>query len=755
MQRLSTNDKLRAMLNAKDYDEDDQEIQEAVKEEQERARNRLRRTSLYGGGARAKIPKIKQIKKKLESPFKVLDPQLLPSKNDQLSSAVPPGAHNDRYQLVQFPTTKNRNDADRVFYTTSSMTDGIIHTPYQPPWYVGRNNKTEPPDGNLLMAASRYGFRGSKNIKQRLSSPYGPPSATKTEYTPKFLDISNDIINEWVPPIYAAKISTINNLESPKLWPQNAEYATGSKLKKPPTSATYKRETTIHLPERPKTSASLDFTQSQTIEIDNNLHDYARMESAKTFNSLPITTQSMFANSWNDRVIKTANPTLRATMKRDIPPYEAHTLTDPTDVMRYSGSTALIVHTQSTDELKFRLRMNKSKSLVPYELRWRQVTSIFRVIKSKLKRDQSITGALKDLAGRLRAEATNLGTPSSISRVDFLNILSKMSYFETAGEKQLSLLFSVFDPIKKNSIHFADLIVSFAVLDHPLDSAIEKLSTSFKLLREYGLDVPLIETALSSFLGACSSEKERLSIEKLFKEEFRPSCYRAAIFEEKRFLEESRLEREKIERESRQSNRKNSDSTYAISVMQDTNNNNNSNSNDNNNNSNTLTSPTKTAFVSFGGRRSTFTPNKGAKEINQAIEAAAAAALAKEEQDKLNFSVAIPSTPKRRQSMLTGYVGETEEGAGGQLIQMQTVGSKDGNVIASIPPVYNICNAYLDQQSFVSVLRNCPNLVSLYDSILRDRLIYCYGKDARYEVEDDGPINTDNADFRWILGKLS
>lgn len=63
-------------------------------------------------------------------------------------------------------------------------------------------------------------------------------------------------------------------------------------------------------------------------------------------------------NSWNDKVDKLANSTLRINLKEtEKTAYEAHTLMDPSDLMRYSGTTAMIVHTQSTDELKFRLRM--------------------------------------------------------------------------------------------------------------------------------------------------------------------------------------------------------------------------------------------------------------------------------------------------------------------------------------------------------------------------------------------------------------
>lgn len=64
------------------------------------------------------------------------------------------------------------------------------------------------------------------------------------------------------------------------------------------------------------------------------------------------------SSSWNEKVHKYANSTLKAKLdKLETPVYEAHTLLDPSDVMKYSGTTAMIVHTQSTDELKFRLRM--------------------------------------------------------------------------------------------------------------------------------------------------------------------------------------------------------------------------------------------------------------------------------------------------------------------------------------------------------------------------------------------------------------
>jgi hypothetical protein len=65
-------------------------------------------------------------------------------------------------------------------------------------------------------------------------------------------------------------------------------------------------------------------------------------------------------------------------------PYIAHTLMDPTDTMRYSGTTALIVHSQSTEDLKFKILMERMKSSIPYQLRWRQMIIQQRNIKNRL-----------------------------------------------------------------------------------------------------------------------------------------------------------------------------------------------------------------------------------------------------------------------------------------------------------------------------------------------------------------------------------
>lgn len=620
--RMSTNEKLALMLNSKE-EEDDTELE--IRVEEQKAKNRIRRTVLYGGGARTKVPKVRKAKKPiLESPYVYPGSSYFPPKSEAVESSVPPGEHQDIYRLIQYNTMKNKNDPDRVWYTTKSMTDGINFTPYQPPWYVGRQNKVEPPDSNILIAAARYGFRGSKNIKQRLQNPYAPPSLTRTEYTPAFLNEGDDVINEYVPPIVAATFNTINGLESPKLWPINTEFVTGYPHKKLSTSAKYLRETTVCQNERPLSTEHMDLLFTKTNQLNDTINDYAHRESRREVQSLPQKTQELFYETWKDKIDRTGTNMLRLSMKRVVPPYDPHTLMDQSDTLRYSGSSAFLVHTQSTEELKFRLRMEKSKSGIPYEQRWRNVIAQFKNIKSRLKRNMTMASAIKDIAVTLRLEATKIGTPFTLKRAEFVSALLKMSFFETVPPQQFGMLFTAFDPAKKNVIAFVDIFSSLVILDNPKDSVIEKLTSIFKIRRDFGLNQGPFELALSTLLCCCASDTDRKLIETLFISEFRPAAYKSSINEVGK------------------------------------------------------------AVVLFGDEK---------------------------KDDK--------TTDEPESS-------------------------------SSIRPPYNICSKYMDNLTFLIIMKQCTNLLKAFEDQLSQRLIYCYGKDPRVETEAAEEEEVVK-DFSWIL----
>lgn len=95
--RESTNVKLAAIINSKA--EDDDKETDILKVE-EKARNKLRRASLYGGGARAIIPRVKKTKKKDQSPFTLSSSGSDLRDPKAVASSVPPGAHTDLFRIV-------------------------------------------------------------------------------------------------------------------------------------------------------------------------------------------------------------------------------------------------------------------------------------------------------------------------------------------------------------------------------------------------------------------------------------------------------------------------------------------------------------------------------------------------------------------------------------------------------------------------------------------------------------------------------
>ena len=137
--------------------------------------------------------------------------------------------------------------------------------------------------------------------------------------------------------------------------------------------------------------------------------------------------------------------------------------------------------------------MERTQSTVPYSLRWRQVNHQLRNLKQRLKRDETVYDGIHTIGLMLRKEAIAHGQSTILQRVDFLNAITKIMYFEHIPITQLSLFFSVFDPMKKNFVRFADILTCFAILDRPSDTAIEKAATVWMLNEEYGNDMAPLE----------------------------------------------------------------------------------------------------------------------------------------------------------------------------------------------------------------------------------------------------------------------
>lgn len=426
-------------------------------------------------------------------------------------------------------------DPDRVFFTTTSMTEGIKFHP-QPPWYYGYQNKTEPTDSCIVLSANRYGYRGARDIQQYHTAPYLPPEQTKNQNTPSFLG-NHEVSNEWVPQIQAKPLTAGYALTTPKLWPENAVFVNGYEHKDPsPTSPLYIRETTVGSSIRPFTSPSVMKIRDEILAESMVLCENSKLESEGFMASRPLTQQSLLKKTWNEKLEKHANATLRQTMKREVPPYEAHTLMDPTDTMRYSGGTAMIVHSSSAEELRFKLHMEMYRTNIPYDLRWKQVINLFRVLRSRLRRDQTVDQAIMEFAEVLRKEALSHGQKASLLRHHFIRAMSTTELFEHLNPKQMSLLFSVFDPFKKSTVSFIQIVAAFTVLNqsHRYREGSSGQHTAllldlWRLYEIYGEDQQPMDRTESVLCSCCGSSEDQKEILRLIKDVLRPILYKIAV----------------------------------------------------------------------------------------------------------------------------------------------------------------------------------------------------------------------------------
>lgn len=454
----------------------------------------------------------------------------LPQERTQEISSVPPGAHEDQFRRLRYPTEKSMKDPDRVFFTTTSYTEGIRFS-HQPPWFFGYQNKTKPSDSSMTMTTNRYGYRGAKEINQFHTSPLCPSELTMNEHTPQFLE-PQSMIDEWVPPLVGSPLNKGYALSTPILWPENSEYPNGFKSKKLPTSRYYQEETTTGTLLRPNTSPQLAFTMNHSMMEGSTLRENSKLESKHQIESRPQTAIKEFNRDWNNHVQERATPSLRQIMKTSIPPYEAHTLSNPDDRMVYSGSTAIIVHSSSTEEVKFKMHSIQTAVNVPFDTRWKAVISTYRTIRSRLSREQTSEQSILLFADALKTESYSHGQKAALLRLQFIKAMTTLPAFEHLSQKQMSLLFSVFDPLKKGYIIYCEIICALLILDNPMKYKADPkplMVELWKLYDIYGNDQQSNDVAHNVLTACCGADSEYLEMVSLIKRVVRPILYNASV----------------------------------------------------------------------------------------------------------------------------------------------------------------------------------------------------------------------------------
>ena len=537
MKRLSTNEKMQLALNGPGEDEEERLIR---LRKEKAAFSRVRRTSLYGCGSRAKVPKTNKNKfyLKVASSFEINKTTSLNFPKE--TSSAPPGAHEEQFRSIQSQTVRGLSDADRVFIQPTIIKPGI-RLVEQPPWYVGNQNKITPPDNSWINAAARYGYRGAIGIQQYNTQTFEGPEHTRTSYTPKFLVENEIIVNEYAPSI---RMEPYNkgyhpNLVSPKLWPESTAFPTGYPKKEQASSVYYSRESTVSADSRPTTTGPALRVRLKRQQEEQTLRALASLESSGNVLNRPVTAKMNMEKVWKNRIkhYGTASLHVSMTLQNAHERQDPHSLMDPTDEILYSGTSAYIVHSQSTDDLRFKQMMDKIYQSSNYPLRWRQISIQMQHLNKRKRRDQTISDLIMTIAVALRREAAAQGNETHINRLDFIKAMQKTTLYEQVPESQLSLLFSSFDNYKKNRIRYADMLAGMTILDRPQDSCIDKLCSVWGIYNKFGCDIPkldMIETILKSCVN---SDDDINSIDREFKNHFRSLCYKEALHVKKDLVE--------------------------------------------------------------------------------------------------------------------------------------------------------------------------------------------------------------------------
>jgi hypothetical protein len=138
---------------------------------------------------------------------------------------------------------------------------------------------------------------------------------------------------------------------------------------------------------------------------------------------------------------------------------------------------------------------------------------------------------VNELAVHLRKHALQSGTPTSLKRIEFVNALNKHPSFEKCDPRELSVLYGVFDPVKRNVVQFVEVLASFVVLLNEKDDSDTKLGQLWDLYDSYGNDKSQFEKAFACLVTVCSCDKEYQTTTEYFKSYLRPTCYRASILQ--------------------------------------------------------------------------------------------------------------------------------------------------------------------------------------------------------------------------------
>lgn len=121
------------------------------------------------------------------------------------------------------------------------------------------------------------------------------------------------------------------------------------------------------------------------------------------------------------------------------------------------------------------------------------------------------------------------GSETSLRRADFVTATAKHTLFEDVSSRQMSQLYSTFDPNKKNLVRYVELLLRWRVLAVPEMHLLEKLQLLWDVSSRYGSDRAVLDRVLDVLCVCCGSAEDVREVESWVDAEFKSHCYELAV----------------------------------------------------------------------------------------------------------------------------------------------------------------------------------------------------------------------------------
>eukprot|EP00937_MAST-01D_sp_MAST-1D-sp2_P004989 g4989.t1 len=404
------------------------------------------------------------------------------------------------------------------------------------PWYVGYRNSTKAIPSNVFASASRYGFSGSLCMSQREQPQSTLPSASQP---PAFLNPA-PLRDEWAP----------KQSGSPMVWIEDSAYVNGSKLKHTNTHIVYgARHEASHT-----TGESWDKLSTQQPRRFKGLgrvyergeHERSRLQGCldrerrrggrAAGGTLGFASQSqslvgMDGDSLTGMPARASQSQMQSkslrkgsAMLKYLPGNEHLRVEGGPSVqqdrrLKYWSSLTMVCSDEQNPEVAAeKLEKEKQDRLVRYQLKWKELKTLNKILRSSRKPNNE---DLEELSDVLFKTASENPVMTVLSREQFTRILhNHYGAHASMTTKHMHRLFSSFDVRRKDRLDVRDLVGTLQVLRRPSESPEDKLRALFDRYDWHDRGSITLPELRSVFLTCTSSDEDKYQMLKHFNDDF-------------------------------------------------------------------------------------------------------------------------------------------------------------------------------------------------------------------------------------------